>query len=65
MEAGEVRHADAEALAYALMGIADFIGMRWVLWERRPPPAAVVDELMTFVRAGIEREPPQQEAPKR
>ena len=30
---GEVRRLDPEALAYCLMGIGDFLGMRWVLWR--------------------------------
>ena len=31
MDAGEIRRMDPEVLAYCLMGIGDFIGMRWVV----------------------------------
>jgi len=45
MRAGEVSRLDAETLAYCLMGIGDFLGMRWVLWEERDPPAQVLDTM--------------------
>src|SRR5687768_17484091 len=32
MDAGQVRQMDPETLAYCLMGIGDFLGMRWVIW---------------------------------
>ena len=34
---------DVETLAYALMGIGDFVGMRWLVFDDRPavPPRAV------------------------
>lgn len=32
MDAGELRRLDPEALAYCLMGLNDFLGMRYVLW---------------------------------
>lgn len=33
MEAGEVKRADPELLAYALMGIAETVATRYVIWE--------------------------------
>lgn len=33
MADGEVVDADPEVLAWALMGIGEMIGMRWILWE--------------------------------
>ena len=34
MEGGEIRTMDPEVLAYCLMGIGDFLGMRWIVWRR-------------------------------
>jgi AcrR family transcriptional regulator len=44
---------DPEALAYCLMGMGDFLGMRWVLWEGRPPPPHAIEALLTLVRQGM------------
>jgi AcrR family transcriptional regulator len=44
---------DPESLAYCLMGMGDFLGMRWVLWEGRPPPAHAIDALLALVRQGM------------
>jgi AcrR family transcriptional regulator len=52
---GEVNSLDAEALAYALMGMGEMIGMRWILWgEGQPIPPAVLDELARIVRCALE-----------
>jgi AcrR family transcriptional regulator len=40
MEAGEIEDGDPELLAWALMGIGELVGMRWVLWagqDELPP----------------------------
>jgi AcrR family transcriptional regulator len=44
---------DPESLAYCLMGMGDFLGMRWVLWEGRPPPARAIEALLALVRQGM------------
>ncbi|MFP2959481.1 TetR/AcrR family transcriptional regulator [Myxococcus sp. 1LA] len=54
MEAGEVRKMDPEALAYCLMGISDFLGMRWVLWEEDPGLERVLDTAMTLISHGLD-----------
>jgi AcrR family transcriptional regulator len=51
---GEVRRIDAEALAYCLMGIADFLGMRFVLWGRGRGAEAALDAALDFIRHGME-----------
>ena len=51
--AGQVRRIDPEVLAFCLMGIGDFVGMRWVLWERRGPSADVVNGMMEFILQGL------------
>ena len=54
MGAGEIVEADAEVLAYALMGAGELVGMRWVLWaEADEVPAHVIDELSSFVARGL------------
>lgn len=50
---GEVADVDPEALAYALMGISDFIGMRWVLWEGTEPPEQAIQAVIHLLRRGI------------
>jgi AcrR family transcriptional regulator len=49
---GEIRSGNAEVMAYCLMGVADFIGMRWGLWENKPS-AAVIAEALAFMQGGL------------
>lgn len=51
---GELRDLDVDTLAWSLMGVADFLGMRWVLWEGREPPDAVIDAALDLLRAGVQ-----------
>ena len=53
MKDGQIRRSDPEALAYALMGIGHFIGVRWVLWEKRAVPNSVFDTMMNFILHGL------------
>lgn len=53
MESGEIVTADTEVLAYALMGIGELIGMRWILWGEDEVPGHVVDEMMKFIARGL------------
>lgn len=53
MEAGEIRRLDAETVAYALMGVAHFMGMRWVLWENEEPPEGVLESVRRFIHDGL------------
>src|SRR5690606_30812671 len=50
---GEIADLDPETLAWSLMGMADFLGMRWVLWEGTAPPDHVVDAAIELIRAGL------------
>jgi AcrR family transcriptional regulator len=56
IRAGHIRAMDPELLAYCLMGVADFLGMRWVLWEKSGPNAAVLKEMMEFLLHGLDGE---------
>ncbi len=54
MRTGEIRRMDPIALAYALMGIGDMLGMRWILWEREGHvPEKVLDSILDFVFGGM------------
>lgn len=58
MAAGELRRLDADALVYALMGILDFLGMRFVLWEGELPSDEQLENVLSVVRDGMRpREP--------
>jgi len=54
MANGEVVDGDPEVLAWALMGIGELVGMRWILWaEREELPPQVFDELAAIIRRAI------------
>ncbi len=53
MNADQIGTFDAEVIAYALMGISDFLGMRFVLWNKPESRQHVVDEVMAFVSRGL------------
>lgn len=53
MAAGEFRYLDPEVVAYALMGIAEFLGMRWVLWERKDVPEEALATTMRLIMEGL------------
>lgn len=59
MERGEIRRLDPEGLVYMLMGILDFVGMRWVLWEGTLPSDEVLDDMLTFIRDGMRPPTPE------
>ncbi len=61
MTANELRAGDPERIAYFLMGIADFSGMRWILWDDAADLEAVVDEAITFIHRGLEPRPTPKE----
>ena len=50
-DSGEIGELDAEVAAYALMGLGEMIGMRWILWgDGEPMPGRVRDELERLIR---------------
>ncbi|MHB8642015.1 MAG: TetR/AcrR family transcriptional regulator [Gaiellaceae bacterium] len=50
MAEGEVAPMDPTVLAWALMGMGELIGMRWILWDGAPSvPKHVLAELRTLV----------------
>jgi AcrR family transcriptional regulator len=55
VDAGELADLDVDTIAWSLMGMADFLGMRWVLWEDQLPPDSVIDTAMRFLHDGLAR----------
>ncbi len=57
VERGEIAgDLDPEVAAWALMGMGELVGMRWILWERvAEMPAAVLAELERIIRCVLER----------
>jgi AcrR family transcriptional regulator len=54
MEAGEIADGDPELLAWALMGIGELVGMRWILWNGRTElPADVLEELGRIITRAL------------
>jgi AcrR family transcriptional regulator len=54
-DAGEIGPLEPEVAAYALMGLGEMIGMRWILWgEGVPLPARVWNELERLIRGVLE-----------
>jgi AcrR family transcriptional regulator len=57
MDEGEIPVADPEVVAWALMGVGEMIGMRWILWredaEGGEVPEHVFEEMYAFVRRGL------------
>jgi len=54
-ESGEIGRLEPEVAAYALMGLGEMIGMRWILWgEGTPLPAHVWNELERLIRCILE-----------
>jgi hypothetical protein len=61
MRDGSINILDAEATAYALMGIAHFVALRWLIWPQRESespeisaiPAQIFASIMDFIAHGF------------
>lgn len=54
-EKGQIEPLDPEVTAYCLMGLADFLGMRFILWEPEAPQIdRVLEQAMALIRHGME-----------
>lgn len=51
---GEIRPGDAETQAWALMGIAHFLGLRYAIWEMREPPPHVLASAFDMIQHGLD-----------
>ena len=55
VESGEIGELDPDVAVWALMGINEMIGMRWILWgEGKPIPGRVWQELERLIRCVLE-----------
>ena len=52
-EKGEIRSGDYEAWAWAIMGIAVFLGMRFVIMDESKSPSEVADIMTDLIANGI------------
>jgi AcrR family transcriptional regulator len=52
-EKGEIREGDYEAWSWAIMGIAVFLGMRFVIMDESKAPAEVADIMTDLIARGI------------
>ena len=44
---------DVETVAWIVAGMADMLGLRWVVWERRMPPQRVLDQARALLDVGF------------
>lgn len=51
----EIKKYDTETIAYCLMGISQFLGMRWVYWEDQPVPDHVLEDAIAFIFNGLKK----------
>ena len=51
----EIQKYDTETIAYCLMGITQFLGMRWVYWEDERVPDHVLEETIAFIFNGLKK----------
>lgn len=49
----EIGRLDPEVLAYCLMGVGDFVGMRWVVWNTEGISNDVFEAVMRFIQYGL------------
>jgi AcrR family transcriptional regulator len=59
----EILEMDNTVLAYMLMGISNFIGLKYVFFDKKADLEQVVDEAMKFFRCGFLKQPEQVKAP--
>lgn len=52
-ETGEIRNIDSEMLVYSLMGITDYLGMKWVLWDKKEITDQMIEEIMSVIKYGV------------
>ncbi len=50
---GELRPGDSQTRAWAILGISQYLGMRYCLWTGSMPPASVIDAAVEMIESGI------------
>jgi AcrR family transcriptional regulator len=51
-EKGEMKDIDPKCLAYSLIGIANFIGLKWIIFDDKEVDDNTINEVMKFIKAG-------------
>jgi AcrR family transcriptional regulator len=51
---GKGVQTDVEALAYVMIAIGDWLGLKWLIWEGKHPPKAVLDQVTTLLDGGLD-----------
>lgn len=52
-DTGEIKSTiDANATVYSFLGIVNFIGLKWILFDDKPVPDNIIDDLMTIIKNG-------------
>lgn len=52
---GEFKDLHKETIAYSLMSIGQFLGMRWIYWEEKDVPEEVFADAMTLIFEGLKK----------
>ncbi|MEX0731110.1 MAG: TetR/AcrR family transcriptional regulator [Aquisalimonadaceae bacterium] len=52
-QSGQVRTSSAYGQAWALMGMASFLGLRYSVWEGTLPPDDIIETALEFIRGGL------------
>ncbi|HUP91602.1 MAG TPA: TetR/AcrR family transcriptional regulator [Solimonas sp.] len=52
---GELTAGNAEARAWAIMGIGHFLGLRYCLWQGQAPSRQVMDDVIDLIANGMAR----------
>ena len=54
VDRGEIGDVDPEVTAWALMGMGELIGLRWIVWLQEGMPPEVLDEINRIIRCVLE-----------
>jgi len=49
---GEVKDYDPTTLVYCLMGVTNFIALKWLIFEKKPVPKKVLEDVMKIISEG-------------
>lgn len=52
---GAFKDIHVETIAYSLMSIGQFLGMRWIYWENEDVPDEVFESAMTLIFSGLNK----------
>jgi hypothetical protein len=61
---GEIAKGNAEVLAWALMGVSDMVGRRFVLCDAKAPVRRVVEAAYALTAEGLARPSDPRKAPR-